>query len=86
MAFNPANAPDDVDVNVCMTNVGLGGTAAAGPERARARRRTPNNEERAILRMVTPPFRPTAGPFRALTIQDAAAAAASVCGQLGRRT
>jgi hypothetical protein len=68
-----------------MTNDGLGGTAAAGPDRARATRRTPNNEERAILRMVTPPFRPLAGPFRALTLQDGVEAAVSVCGQPGRR-
>jgi hypothetical protein len=85
MAFSPANAPDEVDVSVCMTNDGLGGTAAAGPERVRARRRTPNSEERAILRMVTPPFRPVAGPFRPLTLPDAADAAASVCRLRGRR-
>ena len=56
MPFNPANAPDDVDVSVCRTKDGLCGAAAAGPESARARRRTPNSEERMILRMVTPPF------------------------------
>jgi hypothetical protein len=63
MPFSPANAPDEVDVRVCRTKDGLDGTAAAGPERAKARRRTPNSEERAILRMVTPAF-PDRSPVR----------------------